>query len=569
MPDCYRCGERPGHITCTVCGDLLCAPCTKRHGCDEGVQKWSWAEQAPDELPPLWPHQEYGFNEVKRLIMEQDAKRILIASPTGGGKTRIMSEITQWALGMGRRVVIYNHRKLLGTQLSNVLDSHGVEHGVMASGWRPALLRDVQIASFWTVARRVKAGRWDLHDAHIVFVDEAHGNTHPTAKKILKEHQDAGAIIIGVTATPVGLKGMYDHLVQAGTQSELRACGALVPAITFGPDEPDLEGLKPGADGEFPQVELAKRFKLSILFGRVWDIFIALNPNLYPTLLCGPGVPEARMFADEFNRHGIRAATISDKTPDAKREDILQASREGDITVVCHRFVLREGIDMPWLRHCIFATTFGAVSNYLQAGGRVLRADRENPDKTRVTIQDHGGNWWRNGSLNEDRVWNLDDTNPKISRERKKRYTAPTSKEREPICCPKCHCVISADRFRGHCPICGHEFNESRRAVIQVDGTLKELRGSIHKRKKLVANEVKIWNGLFWMAMNSRRNMTFRQLLGMYARKAEQAGISPWPPSGLIGMPDSPTDSSDWDLVVKTRCRHLARKGRRRKPSKT
>src|SRR5688572_31989517 len=39
--------------------------------------------------------------------------------------------------------------------------------------------------------------------------------------------------------------------------------------------------------------------------------------------------------------------------------------------------------------------------------------------KTHATLQDHGGNWWRHGSLNADRDWRPDETANGMTGDRK------------------------------------------------------------------------------------------------------------------------------------------------------
>jgi hypothetical protein len=75
---------------------------------------------------------------------------------------------------------------------------------------------------------------------------------------ILGHYRKAGAIVLLVTATPVGLP-KADGLIVAGTNSELRKCGALVPCYVFAPDEPDMKGVKKTVVGEFVQAEMRKR----------------------------------------------------------------------------------------------------------------------------------------------------------------------------------------------------------------------------------------------------------------------------------------------------------------------
>ncbi len=525
---CHACQfDAEAAVPCD-CGAVLCAFCRGKHECPI------------PEAPPLWEPQARALKEYHAAV-EAGEKAICITAPTGGGKTRLIKEIAAEAREHYRRVVIYTYRKLLTTQSSGVLDTFGVRHGIMAAGHQPALLQDVQIASIQTIESRVyQKQQWELHSADIVIFDEAHGTINPTALKIMADHQAQGAVVIGFTATPVGLAGVYKKLIVAGTNSELRACGALLPCTTYGPDEPDLKHVKRDKVGEYQVGGMTKAIMVQSIFGRVYEWFRKLNPDGKPTILFAPGVAESRYFVEDFRRRGVTAAHIDAKTPDTEREDIIGGSREGRIRVACNRFVLREGIDMPWLAHCIMATSFGALSNFLQSGGRLLRA---HPGLDEVTLQCHGGSWHSFGSLNADRTWSLGDTDKSIAKTQQQNRERGTAAP-EPIRCPKC----SGVRMTGaKCPFCGHQHKQSVRIVIQKDGKLTQKRGNVTKKKKPASDDQKAWNKLYGAARYGEHprccTMTFMNIARMF-----HDNNGHWP-SGLDKMPSE--GSLDWDRRVR------------------
>ncbi len=521
---CQSCQfDHPDTRAC-ACGATLCPDCRKSHTCP------------PPEVPTLWAHQARALEQLEQAMAAGETA-ICVTAPTGGGKTRLIKEIAAQAREHYRKVAIYTNRKLLTTQSSGVLDTHGVTHGIMAAGHEPALLRDVQIASIQTIESRVyQRQSWQLHQADIVIVDEVHGNMNPTALKIVTDHQAQGAVIIGFTATPVGLGGTYKRLIVAGTNSELRACGALVPCHTIGVDEPDLKHVSRNKTGEYTQGGVVKAIMTHKIFGRVYGSWCKLNPAATPTILFAPGVKESRWFVEEFEKEGVTAAHIDAETPDSERQDIIEGSREGRVCVVCNRFVLREGIDMPWLQHCVMATAFGALSNFLQAGGRLLRAY---PGVDHVTLQCHGGSWWAHGDLNDDRQWELRDTDRALAKAQKERREK--GEESEPIRCPNCGGIRSSGP---KCPFCGHQHKRSVRMVVQVDGELKRMVGNVTKKKKQVSDEQRQWDGYYYRAKNSRNGMTFNQARGMYRREYRCD-----PPDTLKNVP--PPGHVDWDRRVR------------------
>ena len=473
-----------------------------------------------------WPHQRRALNEIANGIENQGWRSLCLTSPTGGGKTFLAVQLIRYHLTKGSgRVCIYTNRKMLTKQIHDVLTVCGIEHGVRAAGWVKNDKAPVQICSIQTETSRVKAGFWEQPDAGLVFIDEAHLNKSEEARKIIYKHRTNGAITIGLTATPVDIEELYDRLVVAGTNSELRACGAHVPCRVFGPDEPDTIHIKKQSSGEFSENEVRKVFKIQHVFGSILDNYRQLNPDQRPCILFAPGVEESIWCVDEFLKNGVRAAHIDAddvyygekdaegerilyKSKPELREEVLRQVRTGEIKVVCNRFILREAIDIPELYHAILATVYGSITSYIQSVGRLIRA---HASLDHVVLQDHGGNWWRHGSPNADREWQMDMTAKDIDDFHAQKKA--DKGEPEPIHCPKCHAI----RLKGpKCPGCGYECTTRTRTIVQVDGTMREMRGDIFSKRKEAAkpDTAQLWERMSWRARKA--NMTWRQAEALF-----------------------------------------------------
>ena len=494
----------------------------------------------------LWPHQKYALSELDRCI-EDDFQDIIITSPTGGGKSRILFE----HLSRQKSVAVYTDRRMLLKQLADGLTDNGHDFGIRAAGHDPRLLDDIQLCMVQTEHSRVSKGR-EIHPAKTIYVDEIHKNGGETMCGLIDKHRSAASdvVIVGLTATPLGVGHMADKLIVAGTNSELRECGALVPAYHYGPDEPDTKWIGKIVVGEgacgLPndkRMEFAHR-----VFGRVIDNYHVLNPYQRPSILFSPGVKESIWFAKSLAENGISAAHIDGKNcwvdgeehkNDANlRDEIAARSESGDIKVVCNRFVLREGINWPWLYHGIFATVFGSLTSYIPAGGRLLRS---HPSLDSVVIQDHGGNWWRHGSLNSDREWNLEYTDRIVSGMREQRIRQKS--EPEPITCPRCYAL----RLSGpECYSCGYRHQTKSRIVLQKDGSLREAKGDIFRRRRRLEPDARIrreWTSRVRAVKRSKKEtvkrMTFSQLEVSFARDHNWQ----YPPRDL---PSMPVNDIDW-----------------------
>ena len=505
-----------------------------------------WIE--PQDGIKRWPNQVSGVTEVIGLA-ESGVRKIVLTSPTGGGKSVMQCDLIRWGVETLAGATLYTNRRLLLEQWAKkVLNPAGIDYGVRAAGVEPQLDKPVQIASIQTEhSRSVVRESRQLASGGLVVVDEVHLMNNPMAQRILGSHHERGATIVGVTATPIDLGDFYDSLVVAGTPSSLRACGALVPCFHKGANEIDMHGFKPSAKtGEYKEGDLHKAIVRPVVFANVLESYREWNKDEVPTILFGPDVAGSIWFAEEFTKAGIRAAHIDGEHcwidgefhpstgPDGEklREQILKEVKVGSIKIVCNRFVLREGIDIPELSHAILATVMGSLQTYLQSCGRILRSC---PGKTFATIQDHGGHWYRHGSVNADRQWDMNNTEAIIKAVREQRLRE--KKEPEPICCPRCRQL----RLSGPtCPKCGFVTTKKSRIVIQTDGRLKEMTGDIFKPRRVAMqpNTISMWKQYYYRAKNSRNRMTFRQAEALFFLDNHY-----YPPRDL---PLMPKDDLDW-----------------------
>lgn len=489
-------------------------------------------------------------NGVGKLLaaLDSGAKRIVFVSPTGTGKTLMMGYGINDRFQRDMRVDLRTYRRLLLTQLSGEMDKFGIPHGVVASGMDRHAddSQLVQLVMTQTELSRKKNNRLRMNSVpNVLFLDEAHNQLGGAAGLEIDELTAGKTQAVLVTATPVGQFRPDDMLIEVGKNSEFRKLGLLLPCRVYGPDEPDAAAkLKPTKTGEFREGDVVKAIMSPTIFGRVLEWYGKLNPERLPAILFGPGVKESIWFAEQFQAAGIRSAHIDgdkvwidgethQKTQSLVNE-IKRESENGSIKVVCNRFVLREGLDWPHLYHAILATCFGSLTAYLQSIGRLLRAY---PGYDHVIMQCHGGNWWRHGSPNADRIWTLGWDANRYAEERAKAIRE--KKQPEPIVCPQCGAV----RLQGpSCATCGHTANVKGRMVVQKDGSLRLVKGDIFKERPIVQrdNTEKLWDQCFWRCRKTGKN--FNQAYGLFVRENHYC-----PPKNL---PNMPRDAADWHAKI-------------------
>jgi superfamily II DNA or RNA helicase len=294
----------------------------------------------------LWQHQIDGLANLAEAI-ESGENRICVTAPTGSGKTRLMFEHIKRTPG---DIVVHTDRKLLRDQLSQNMTEAGMEHGIIASGIEPSAGR-VQIAMMQTLVSRSVKGNRMLHPAKTICFDECHKSCGDGGMS-LRERYGSNVVDIGFTATPLNVGHVYDHLIVAGTNSELRRAKCIVPAYHYGPDEPDQKwvGKIKVDEGECGIVYSKRMEYAQRVFGSVMKHYELLNVDRSPTILFAPGVKESIWFAAEFNKHGYRAAHIDgndvwidgelhQKTPELVEQVRLELE-SGTVNVVTNRFCL-------------------------------------------------------------------------------------------------------------------------------------------------------------------------------------------------------------------------------------
>ena len=486
--------------------------------------------------PSAWPWQSRGVTEVMTLL-GQGVLRVCVTSPTGMGKGYMIEDLASRFVEMGAKCVIFTDRKMLTKQTGERFQAAGIQFGYVSATLGMDTHHSVIVASLQTMRSRLSRDRMALPHADVLIIDKAHKNGFDWIIEHYKK-SNPGMIVVGFTASPVGLKDKYERLVTAGTKPEGREHGALVPCRVIGMPEPDMRGVKMNKIGEYVHKGMVKRVMQCTVFADIFDQWQKTGVGR-PTLVWAPGVPESRSIVEEFRSRGITAEHIDGETEDEDRERIREGSKCGAIQVVSSFGVMREGVDWPWVSYGILVQVCGAYETFVQLVGRILRAS---PGKLDAILQDHSGTWWRHGSPNFDRAWSLEDTNLKIQKERNEALSKSVEDggDSEPICCPKCHGM----RITGtKCPHCGYEHARSVRLIRSEGGDLIAMEGDVFPKKKQRSDINKHWSSVLFRAGST--GMTFAQAAGLHMK---ETGI--WPPNSKECYPLPKPYSKEWSMRV-------------------
>lgn len=405
----------------------------------------------------LRPYQEQGVAEI-RLRYMQGRNSVLFVLPTGGGKTVCFSYIAEQASKKGNRICILVHRDELVDQTSRSLDSIGVRHGIIAAHRSMDLSCAVQVASVWTLARRLHMVPPSFFQ--LMIVDEAHHAVAGSWAKVITHYPDAR--VLGVTATPQrldgkGLIGHFDDLVVGPDTAWLTAQGFLAPAKVFAPPgKIDTSKLRTRM-GDFRMDDAERQLQEGGIMG---DAVTHYTRHIFPgtaiAFCCS--VAHAEAVAEAFQAQGIRARSIDGTMDKGERRKLIEALGTGEVQVLTSCMIISEGTDVPSVTGAILLRPTQSLSLYLQMVGRCLRPA---PGKAHAIINDHVGNSLRHGLPTDPREWSLE------GKTKKDRDAAPPVKV-----CPGCFAAIpSAARV---CPECDHAFEAEVREFTVVEGNLVE-----------------------------------------------------------------------------------------------
>lgn len=405
----------------------------------------------------LRPYQDSLIKRARANFIVGKNRQLLVA-PTGAGKTVMFSFMAGAARGKNLRVWILAHRVELLDQISKTLTQFGIPHGMIAPGYIGDRRQQVQVASVFTLARRLD--RYDAPD--LIIVDEAHHAIGAsTWGRVIKEFP--AAKLLGVTATPIRLSGeglgdLFECMVQGPTVRELIELGALSPYRLFAPGGLDLSGVH-SKMGDFVRSELAAAVDKPSITGDAVKHYQKLAPGKRAVAFC-ISVEHAEHVAASFRAAGIPAASIDGAMDRVLRSQVLASFTAGDIRVLTSCDLISEGFDVPAIEVAILLRPTQSLSLFLQQVGRCLRVF---PGKAEAIILDHAGNVQRHGLPDDERDWSLNGTQKK---KRGERSEVPVKS------CPQCFATVNSAAT--HCR-CGHEFESQARVVEQVDGVLQEV----------------------------------------------------------------------------------------------
>ncbi len=402
----------------------------------------------------LRPYQISAVNGLRSAI-QRGAKGVILAAPTGSGKTVMGCEVIRSAVTKRRRVLFVAHRDELIRQCSGKLTDIGIQHGIIKAGMRGGdVLAPVQVASIQTIMRRQQ-----IPPADLLIVDECHHVMSGGYRKLIDRYP--AAIRLGLTATPYRLDGQglgeyFNEIVKAATIADLLADGFLIPPTIYAPPAPSTSGIHI-RKGDYEAGESAAVFDKPQLVGEMVSTWRKRADGL-TTVVFACTIEHSRHIVSQFQAAGVSAAHLDGACSSEERQQILRDVQSGVITLVSNCAVLTEGWDLPRCACVVLARPTQSRCLWRQMIGRGLRPCE---GKESCVVLDHVGNIHRFGLPVEEDEFTLAGL--------KKDGNKPPSLKNCPQCFAVCRSLCQT------CPECGHVFEKQARELPrEVAGELQE-----------------------------------------------------------------------------------------------
>ncbi len=335
------------------------------------------------------------------------------------------------------------------------------------------------VASVDTLIRRTEDPRYALVTLWVV--DEGHHLVLDNKWHVVVERFKNPAVRgLLPTATPKradggglgrGHGGVADVMVQGPPMRWLIEQGYLCDYRVFCPPT-DMEVLgEVGKSGDWSTKQLREAAKRSHIVGDVVKSYLQYGAGrLWITF--SPDVETATEMTAAYRLAGVRAETLTGKTDDYVRRQILKRFAAREIDQIVAVDIISEGFDLPAIEGASFARRTESLALYMQQFGRTLRPME---GKERAIIIDHVANIIRHqGPPDKPRPWSLERSGGGSSSGGGIPYricAGPVT-----VTHPDGGCFQPYERVKPECPYCGYvPIPSNRGSPAAVDGDIAEL----------------------------------------------------------------------------------------------
>ncbi|QQL50223.1 DEAD/DEAH box helicase [Mucilaginibacter ginkgonis] len=361
---------------------------------------------------------DYQEKDVRKILSDlkdnSSTSKLLYQLPTGGGKTRIFSELAKYLIeDQSKGVLILTHRIELCRQTSKTLKNLGIKNTIIDSHLKkiPHMLNNgCYVAMVETLYHRIEDKIFDTTQIGLVIVDEAH---HNSFNKLLLHFENAK--ILGVTATPLSsdaehpLKNFYNKLIVGEGVSSLITKQHLAKPKTYRYDV-ELNTLTEGTNGDFSTASSDELYSSPGMLELLYDAYMA-HARGKKTLIFNNGIFTSNNVLQYFHEKGLNVKSLDNHTEASERKFILKWFKNTKDAILTSVSILTTGFDEPSVKAVMLNRATNSLTLLHQMIGRGSRCL---PDKKSFTIVDLGNNIERLGKWEEPIDWTVIFDNPEL-----------------------------------------------------------------------------------------------------------------------------------------------------------
>ncbi len=282
----------------------------------------------------------------------------LVRACTGAGKAGLLAQVARCVLASEARgvVVVSTPTERLVRQLVATLE-RWVEPSSVGEWWggqkRLAAVVVTCNPSLSTLASELLQRGLGVS---VWILDEAHTSESPEVKRVAGLPVFAQAPRLGFTATPYRARAdeglsLFDHELYDYDLPAALKDGVVVPWSVV-----------QWKAGDVPLDDACEAMCRA-----------AVERGLGPGLVDAAFIEDAEAFARRLRGAGIEAAAVHSGLSEEVIDDLAAKLKDGELDVLVHVAMLKEGVDWPWLRWLCLRRKVASLPWLVQHVGRVLR----------------------------------------------------------------------------------------------------------------------------------------------------------------------------------------------------
>jgi superfamily II DNA or RNA helicase len=302
--------------------------------------------------------------------------RVMGTAATGAGKTIMGSAMIWWANKAHNRRALFlaDTDELVEQAATKLVKSTGLIPGIEKAESYAGLKTPNVVASIQSIGQPKRLERFPADHFGLVLADEAHLSMADSWQRVLKRFNDAGAWVLGVTATPErgderDLWSFYEHLSDEIGLFELIDAGHLAPitveTVPLAIDCTTTKITGSYSDDGNDMEEAIEPYWRAII--QEWK----QRAGTRPTLFFHPGIRASKRFTALLQEAGVSAKHVDGNSSD--RKAILAEFERGDFQALNNAQMLMKGYDCPRISCVVVLRPTQSRVAYQQMIGRGTR----------------------------------------------------------------------------------------------------------------------------------------------------------------------------------------------------